>query len=98
MKINRRDFLKTTALTSMYFAGFGVPTFAKSSHKKNLVVIMLRGGMDGLCAVPIRGDKNFEKLRSKINLDRTLKLTADCLLYTSPSPRDMRRSRMPSSA
>ena len=52
MKINRRDFLKTTALTSMYFAGFGVPTFAKSSHKKNLVVIMLRGGMDGLCAVP----------------------------------------------
>ena len=81
MKINRRDFLKTTALTSMYFAGFGVPTFAKSSHKKNLVVIMLRGGMDGLCAVPIRGDKNFEKLRSKINLDRTLKLTADFDLH-----------------
>ena len=25
-------------------------------------------------------------------------LDADCLLYTSPSPRDMRRSRMPSSA
>ena len=24
--------------------------------------------------------------------------TAACLLYTSPSPRDMRRSRMPSSA
>ena len=23
MKINRRDFLKTTALTSLYFAGFG---------------------------------------------------------------------------
>ena len=22
---------------------------------------MLRGGMDGLCAVPIIGDKNFEK-------------------------------------
>ena len=51
MKINRRDFLKTTALTSMYFAGFGVPTFAKSSHKKNLVVIMLRGGMDGLLSL-----------------------------------------------
>ena len=25
-------------------------------------------------------------------------LSRDCLLYTSPSPRDMRRSRMPSSA
>ena len=27
-----------------------------------------------------------------------LMLGRDCLLYTSPSPRDMRRSRMPSSA
>ena len=26
------------------------------------------------------------------------RLTQTCLLYTSPSPRDMRRSRMPSSA
>ena len=26
------------------------------------------------------------------------KLNISCLLYTSPSPRDMRRSRMPSSA
>ena len=30
--------------------------------------------------------------RQKCNIDYT------CLLYTSPSPRDMRRSRMPSSA
>ena len=81
MKINRRDFLKTTALTSMYFAGFGLPTFANSGSKKNLVVVMLRGGMDGLCAVPIKEDKNFEKLRSKINLDKTLKLTGDFDLH-----------------
>ena len=81
MKINRRDFLKTTALTSMYFAGFGVPTFANSGTKKNLVVVMLRGGMDGLCAVPIKDDKNFEKLRSKINLDKTLRLSVDFDLH-----------------
>ena len=81
MKINRRDFLKTTALTSLYFAGFGVPTLASSGLKKNLVVIMLRGGMDGLCAIPIKDDKNFEKLRSKINLDRTLSLTSDFDLH-----------------
>ena len=29
---------------------------------------------------------------------KTTKRGRDCLLYTSPSPRDMRRSRMPSSA
>ena len=59
MKITRRDFLKTTALTSLYFAGFGGQTFANSAKKKNLVIIMLRGGMDGLCAIPIKGDKNL---------------------------------------
>ena len=80
MKINRRDFLKTTAATSLYFAGFGLPSYA-SQKKKNLVIIMLQGGMDGLCAVPIKNDKNFEKLRSKINLDRTLKLTSDFDLH-----------------
>ena len=81
MKINRRDFLKTTAFTSLYFAGFGVSSLANNGPKKNLVVIMLRGGMDGLCAIPIKGDKNFEKLRSKINLDRTLELTSDFDLH-----------------
>ena len=42
---------------------------------------------------------------AKINLDYLDKLKSKkdgklilCLLYTSPSPRDMRRSRMPSSA
>jgi len=81
MKINRRDFLKATALTSLYFAGFGTPTLASNGPKKNLIVIMLRGGMDGLCAIPIKGDKNFEKLRSKINLDKTLDLTSDFDLH-----------------
>ena len=81
MKISRRDFLKTTALTSLYFAGFGAVGHANSGPKKNLVIIMLRGGMDGLCAIPVKGDKNFEKLRSKINLDRTLKLTSDFDLH-----------------
>ena len=81
MKISRRDFLKTTALTSLYFAGFGMQSYANSETKKNLVIIMLRGGMDGLCAIPVKGDKNFEKLRSKINLDRTLHLTSDFDLH-----------------
>ena len=30
--------------------------------------------------------------------EKELDKVKDCLLYTSPSPRDMRRSRMPSSA
>ena len=34
----------------------------------------------------------------KEQLDRMLDWLVDCLLYTSPSPRDKRQSRMPSSA
>ena len=81
LKINRRDFLKSTAITSLYFAGFGLPSLANTGPKKNLVIIMLRGGMDGLCALPVKGDKKFEKLRSKIKLDRTLSLTSDFDLH-----------------
>ena len=31
-------------------------------------------------------------------LDSMMRMCDDCLLYTSPSPRDKRQSRMPSSA
>ena len=68
MKINRRNFLKTSVFTSLYIAGFGLPVNALSTPKKNLVIIMLRGGMDGLCAVPAKNEKEFDKLRSKITV------------------------------
>ena len=80
MKISRRDFLKGTA-TSLFLAGFNLPAFASSSRKKNLVVIMLRGGMDGLCAVPVIGDKNFEKRRKSILIEDTIKLNSDFALH-----------------
>ena len=52
MKISRRNFLKGSA-TTLFLAGFNFPVLANADKKKNLVIIMLRGGMDGLCAVPI---------------------------------------------
>ncbi|MDA9065917.1 DUF1501 domain-containing protein [Candidatus Pelagibacter sp.] len=80
MKISRRDFLKGTA-TSLFLAGFNLPALATTSRKKNLVVIMLRGGMDGLCAVPVIGDKNFEKRRKSILIENTIKLNSDFALH-----------------
>ena len=80
MKITRRDFLKGTA-TTLFLAGFNLPALATTSKKKNLVVIMLRGGMDGLCAVPIIGDKNFEKRRKSILIENTIKLNSDFALH-----------------
>ena len=80
MKISRRDFLKGSA-TTLFLAGFNLPALATSSKKKNLVVIMLRGGMDGLCAVPVIGDKNFEKRRNSILIEKTIKLNSDFALH-----------------
>ena len=80
MKITRRDFLKGTA-TTLFLAGFNLPALAATSKKKNLVVIMLRGGMDGLCAVPVIGDKNFEKRRKSILIEDTIKLNSDFALH-----------------
>ena len=48
----------------------------------------------GLVGAPECGD--VMKLQIKVN-DETGKIE-DCLLYTSPSPRDLSTSRMPSSA
>ena len=49
--------------------------------------------VEGIFYVPTGGqiinDENLEKLRNNV---------LDCLLYTSPSPRDPVSSRMPSSA
>ena len=45
-------------------------------------------------------DENIQKLSNKgiKNKDDLAELSIDCLLYTSPSPRDRQKSRMPSSA
>ena len=39
-------------------------------------------------------DKLIQELENKKNLEESI----NCLLYTSPSPRDLSTSRMPSSA
>ena len=40
----------------------------------------------------------LRQFASKEDVDKTFGLYDNCLLYTSPSPRDRTRSRMPSSA
>ena len=55
----------------------------------------ITNGLDEL----MENDENVFMMGEDIGVfEGAFKATKGCLLYTSPSPRDMRRSRMPSSA
>ena len=47
---------------------------------------------------PVANDALVNRLKSEEGKQNLLKAYSICLLYTSPSPRDKRQSRMPSSA
>ncbi len=54
-------------------APFAAPTFAvggTSANEPRLVVVILRGGMDGLAAVAPYGDSDYERARRGIALDK----------------------------
>ena len=79
MMIKRRQFI--TGLSSLSL--LGSPLFnarAEGLSKRNLVVIMLRGGMDGLTAVPVK-DSRLSNARPDISVDETLPLTSDFQLH-----------------
>ena len=63
----RRNFL-IGGTTSVFFTGLNLstPVGASIGPKKNLIVVMLRGGLDGLSAVPAIGDKKFNKYRKNL--------------------------------
>ena len=48
--------------------------------------------------VHVKGVKVHFPIKKGVIIDRTVGYVYACLLYTSPSPRDRQKSRMPSSA
>tara|TARA_B100000787_G_scaffold48691_1_gene35020 strand:- start:489 stop:1634 length:1146 start_codon:yes stop_codon:yes gene_type:complete len=79
MNCTRRSFIQGS-LATLFIGGLNLPLLA-SSIKKNLIIISLRGGMDGLTAVPVIGDPKLKKYRSELLLDKRLKLTSDFGLH-----------------
>ena len=60
---------------------------------------LARAGSTGSSSSATRGVFNYGNVPSSIvEMDYTTISSSGCLLYTSPSPRDRTRSRMPSSA
>ena len=80
MNCTRRNFLIGGSST-LFLSGFYPKISFANTQKKNLIIISLRGGMDGLTAVPVIGDKRLKKLRKQLILENTLKLNSDFALH-----------------
>ena len=80
MSVSRRVFLSGSAslivTTPMISRAFG-----STSSKKNLIVVMLRGGMDGLTAVPYIGNNILKKARPDIGVHKPIQITSDFALH-----------------
>ncbi|MGV6800528.1 MAG: DUF1501 domain-containing protein [bacterium] len=69
--LSRRQVIAGMVATSSLLPSMG---FAKIAGPKRFVVIILRGAMDGLAAVPVLGDPHYSRLRGELALSKS-----DCL-------------------
>jgi uncharacterized protein (DUF1501 family) len=81
--LNRRHLIAGLGATAAF--GGAIPALARASGARDprLVVIVLRGAMDGLSAVPPVGDPDFAALRGAFPQDGDVKLDATFSLHPS---------------
>lgn len=80
--MKRRALLQQgAALASLSFAGFPLAWGQGQAGQPRVLVVLLRGGMDGLTAVPPVGDAQYHTIRPQIAVHNTLRLTADFGLH-----------------
>ena len=80
MRISRRIFLAGS--TSLILtAPLLSKAIAANQTKNNLVIIMLRGGMDGLTAVPFIGNNILTKARPDIGVSKPIPISANFALH-----------------
>lgn len=86
--VSRRVFLQGAGVVSLLAAFHPVLAFADAATDNRLVVIILRGAMDGLAAVPPYGDPSYTALRGDLALasDTLLKLDDRFALHPSLKP------------
>ena len=81
--------------TSKIKLDFKDSKYATGRRKTSIAKVWLKKGTGKIYVNGKTLDDYFTRPSHKMQIMRPFDI---CLLYTSPSPRDMRRSRMPSSA
>ncbi len=67
---SRRTFLKQALTTSVLVAVWPGLSLARIDSDKRLVVVLLRGALDGLAAVPPYGDSKYRSVRGELALSQ----------------------------
>lgn len=82
MKMDRRHFLRSASgLAALNFAAVPSAWASADADAPRLLVVMLRGGMDGLTAVPPVGDPDYEAIRPTIGIRGGLRLDGSFALH-----------------
>src|SRR5580693_9872960 len=68
MNFDRRMLLKSLVATGAFTAATARFAFAATPGDRRLVVVILRGALDGLAAVPPHGDKDYAGVRGALAL------------------------------
>ena len=85
MLVTRRNFIKTS-LGSAFLLGFPeLSLAAEELGRRRLIIILLRGGLDGLAALPPIGDRDFAPLRKSIAINNPTKLDGIFALHPAMS-------------
>lgn len=80
--MDRRHFLHTAgSLAALNFAAFPTGLARAAETAPRLLVVMLRGGMDGLTAVPPVGDPQYLAIRPTIGIQAGLRLDGSFALH-----------------
>jgi len=108
-KINERDHLKTLPFVfvtaraleedKLHGLSLGVDDYITKPFSSHELVARVHNLLSNKIERDAHRTETAEdSSAARLNADERLLRDADCLLYTSPSPRDRTRSRMPSSA
>ncbi|ESQ88116.1 DUF1501 domain-containing protein [Asticcacaulis benevestitus] len=85
MRIDRRQLLTTLSVTAAFGGLIPVIGQAAGSRDPRLIVIVLRGALDGLTAVPPIGDPDYASLRGDLAVDKAAALPLNDLFGLHPS-------------
>ena len=82
--MDRREFMcRSAGILGLSFAALPSAWASIDANAPRVLFVLLRGGMDGLAAVPPVGDAEYNKIRPNIAISESLGLNKDFALHPS---------------